>query len=179
MVETVEKPPLASLPLPPKNPLPYRERLKAARALATGPELLRDAGGPVTRVVLGPKWLAPEMVFISSPKGARDLRGRRDADRGTLSWMAELRRVVGGNLLNLVHDEWLPRRRALQPIFSKQRVTQFTGHIADATEHISWRWPEMGDVDLAEEIRALTLCASCTTMGTEQASPSAGAAPTN
>ena len=61
------------------------------------------------------------MVFISSPKGARDLLGRRDAfvDRGTLSWMAELRGVVGGNLLNLVHDEWLPRRRALQPIFSK------------------------------------------------------------
>src|SRR5687767_241247 len=100
MVETTQRPPLASLPLPPMNPLPYWQRLKAARALATGPEVLRDAGGPVTRVLLGPKWLAPEMVFISSPQGARDVLGRRDAfvDRGTLSWMTELRRVVGGNL---------------------------------------------------------------------------------
>jgi cytochrome P450 len=99
------------------------------------------------------------MVFISSPQGARDVLGRRDAfvDRGTLSWMTELRRVVGGNLLNLVHDEWLPRRRALQPIFSKQNVTQFTGHIVDAAEHISRRWAEKGDVDLGEEMHELTL----------------------
>jgi len=101
MVETVERAPLASLPLPPRNPLPYRQRLKAARALAAGPEVLRDAGGPVTRNILGPRWLMPPMVVITSPQGARDVLSRRDAfvDRGTLPWMIDLRRLIGGNLL--------------------------------------------------------------------------------
>ena len=158
MVETIEST-LSHLPSPPKNPLPYWQRLKTARALATGPELLRDSGGPVTRVVLGPKWLAPEIVVITSPQGARDLLGRRDAfvDRGSLSMMAELRQVVGGNLLNLVHDEWLPRRRALQPMFSKQNVPQFTGHIVEAAEHISRRWPQAGVVDLDQQLSELTM----------------------
>jgi cytochrome P450 len=159
MVETVERPALASLPLPPRNPLPYRQRLKAARALAAGPEVLRDAGGPVTRNILGPRWLMPPMVVITSPQGARDVLSRRDAfvDRGTLPWMIDLRRLIGGNLLNLPHDEWLPRRRAMQPVFTKQRVTQFGGHIADAAEHVSRRWPDGAEVDLADESDTLAL----------------------
>jgi cytochrome P450 len=159
MVETVEKPPLSSLPLPPNNPLPYWRRLKAARALATGPEVLRDAGGPVTRNILGPKWLMPPLVVITSPQGARDVLSRKDAfaDRGTLPWMIDLRHLIGGNLLNLPHDEWLPRRRAMQPLFTKQRVTQFGGHITDAAECVSRRWPDGAEVDLTSEIHSLTL----------------------
>jgi len=107
MVDTVQRPAVTSLPLAPKNPLPYRQRLEAARDLAAGPEMLRDAGGQVTRNILGPKWLLPPFVVVTSPQGARDVLGRKDADadRGPLSLLVELRRVVGGNLLNLPHDE--------------------------------------------------------------------------
>src|SRR6478672_5555881 len=69
MVDTVQRPAVTSLPLAPKNPLPYRQRLEAARDLAAGPEMLRDAGGQVTRNILGPKWLLPPFVVVPRLRG--------------------------------------------------------------------------------------------------------------
>lgn len=59
---------LASLPLPPKNPLPYLYRVRAVRPFHTGMDQLRDAGGAVTRFSLGPKWLMPPIVVATSPE---------------------------------------------------------------------------------------------------------------
>jgi len=159
MVDTVQRPAVTSLPLAPKNPLPYRQRLEAARDLAAGPEMLRDAGGQVTRNILGPKWLLPPFVVVTSPQGARDVLGRKDADadRGPLSLLVELRRVVGGNLLNLPHDEWLPRKRALQPLFTKQHVVRFAGEMTQAAEQVCARWSDGDEVDLSAEAHTLTL----------------------
>src|SRR5260370_569030 len=67
---------VAMLPLAPRNPLPLWRQLTAARAFHTGPETLRDAGGPVTRVILGPKRLMPPGGIVTSPHGARGRRGR-------------------------------------------------------------------------------------------------------
>jgi leucine-zipper of insertion element IS481 len=39
---------VATLPLAPKNPLPYRHQLRAVRSLIDGFQELIDAGGPVT-----------------------------------------------------------------------------------------------------------------------------------
>ena len=60
------------------------DQLRAVRSLIDGFQELLDAGGPVTRLVLGPKWLLPTVVLIASPQGARDILGRTDevADRG-------------------------------------------------------------------------------------------------
>src|SRR5205085_3576765 len=54
VVEVVEKVDVSRLPLAPKNPTPYLRRVKAVRAHHIGMEVLRDAGGPVSRVSLGP-----------------------------------------------------------------------------------------------------------------------------
>lgn len=51
-----------TLPLAPKNPLPYRQQVRQFRELRTGIEILRDAGGTVTRLELAPRWLAPPIV---------------------------------------------------------------------------------------------------------------------
>lgn len=156
MVETVD---VASLPPAPKNPLPYWQRLKATREITVGQEKLRNAGGPVTKCILGPKWLIPPFVLVSSPQGARDALGRTDAfaDRGQLPALKELRRLMGANLLDLPHDEWLPRRRALQPMFTKQHVPRFAGHMAGAAEMVSRSWGDGAEVDLDTECRKLTL----------------------
>ena len=45
----------------------------------TGCETLRNAGGPVTRIKAGPRWLVPEIVVVTSPQGAHDVLGRSDA----------------------------------------------------------------------------------------------------
>jgi cytochrome P450 len=152
---------IAALPLAPPNPLPYRQRLADVRDATEGVRRLCAAGGPVMRVTLGPKWLVPTLVYVSSPQGARDVLARRDGgtDRAALPSMKELRYVVGANLLNLDHEHWVPRRRAMQPIFSKQNITQFGAHIVDATEDLSRRWRAGTEVDLAADTRAMTMSA--------------------
>ena len=138
MVSSIEDRDVAALPLAPRNPLPLWRQLTAARAFNTGPETLRDAGGPVTRVILGPKRLMPPVVIVTSPQGARDVLGRTDAvaERGETPMATELRRLMGGNLLVLPHDEWLPRRRAVQPLFTKKHVQGFGGHMAQAAQQV-------------------------------------------
>jgi hypothetical protein len=59
MVQTVDKVSLSALPLAPRNPLPYRQQLTAITGFHTGLEALHDAGGPVTRLTLAPKWRMP------------------------------------------------------------------------------------------------------------------------
>lgn len=159
MAETTKYPDVTTLPLAPKNPLPYWRRLTAARRFDTGPQELRNAGGAVTRNILGPKWITPPLVFVSSPRGARDVLGRTDAfaERGATPVSLELRRLIGDNVLVVPHDQWLPRRRALQPIFTKQYVARFTGHLAEVAEDCPRRWIRDGEVDLDTECRTLTL----------------------
>jgi cytochrome P450 len=149
---------VAELPIAPKNPLPYRDRLKAVKNFHTGMETLRDAGGPVTRVIVGPKWLFPPIVVATSPQGIRDIVSVRDGSVDKTSGIAtELRSLLGGNLFVLPHTEWLPRRRTLQPIFTRQSVSQFAGHMAEAAETVCRDWGENALVDLDEQCRTLTL----------------------
>jgi len=152
-------PDASTLALAPKNPLPYWRRLAAARQLDRGPELLRDSGGPVTRNVLGPKWMIPPLVFVSSPQGAHDVLARTDAfaERAATPVAVELRRLLGDNLLVVPHREWLPRRRAVQPIFTKYNVPRFAGHMAEVAEQLAERWALGAAVDLDADCRALTL----------------------
>ncbi|GBE66039.1 cytochrome P450 [Mycobacterium sp. MFM001] len=150
---------VAKLPLAPKNPLPYWHQLRAVRSLIDGFQELIDAGGPITRIVLAPKWLFPTVVLIASPQGARDVLGRTDeiADRGGTTMAIELHGLMGGNLLNLPHCQWLPRRRTLQPMFTKQRVPRYAGHMAAAAQTVVDGWRDGATVDLDTECRALTL----------------------
>lgn len=149
---------IAALPLAPKNPLPYRERLDAIRQFHTGTNKLRDAGGPVTRVTLGPRWLIPPIVLATSPQGIRDILSVRDGSVDKTSTVAtELRRLLGGNLFVLPHAEWLPRRRTLQPVFTRQRVRQFGGHMAEAAETVCAEWRDGAEIDLDAQCRTLTL----------------------
>jgi cytochrome P450 len=159
MQEVLEEVEVAKLSLAPKNPLSYRHQLRAARSLIDGFQELFDAGGPVTRMVFGPKWLFPTVVLIASPQGARDVLGRTDeiADRGGSTMAIQMRRLMGGNLLVLPHHQWLPRRRTLQPMFTKRHVARYAGHMATAAQTLVDGWRDGTTVDLDAECRALTL----------------------
>jgi cytochrome P450 len=156
-MDTLEDTGITKLPLAPRNPLPYRRQLKAMRNLHSGIEELRDAGGPVTRLTLAPKWLLPPIVIATSPRGGRDILGRSDAFVDKTKVHDEMRRLLGDNLFDLPHDLWVMRRRALQPVFTKKNVRSFAGHMAEAAERASERWCETGEVDLDAECRKLTL----------------------
>jgi cytochrome P450 len=159
MVEMLEQTKVRALALAPKNPLPLSRKLKAVRSFIDGFQDLLDAGGPVTRVVIGPKWLLPNVVLIATPQGARDLLGRSDevADRGRARSMVEMRALMGGNLLNLPHEQWLPRRRAVQPMFTKRHVSRFAGHMAGAAQGVVDSWRDGSFVDLDSACRRLAL----------------------
>jgi cytochrome P450 len=159
MVEMLQAPAVGTLRLAPKNPLPYWRQLKAVRDYIDGLGALLDAGGPVTRLRLAPRWMLPDVVVIATPQGARDLLGRNDeiCDRGRARAMVEMRAVLGGNLLNLPHERWLPRRRALQPMFTKRHVAGYAGHMGAAAAGVVRRWHSGAIVDLDRECRLLTL----------------------
>ena len=151
MAESVDP---AGLPPVPKNPLPYWRQLGAVRNFDSGLPLLREAGGPVTRLVLAPRRLMPAMVLVSSPQGARDVLSRNGsfAERGETSVSRELSALVGDNLLTMSYDNWLPRRRAVQHIFTRQ-------HVAPLARRAAAGWIAAGDsvIDADNECRALTL----------------------
>ena len=152
---TVDNADVRALPLAPKNPLPYWKQVRSVRQLHTGIEKLRDAGGPVTRLVLAPRWLTPPMVVVTSPQGAHDVLTSGDVDRAPAH--DEIRYLLGPNLFDLRNEAWLPRRRTLQPLFTKQHVRGFGGHMTQAAEAVVAGWGDATTVDLDAECRRLTL----------------------
>jgi cytochrome P450 len=141
----------------PLNPMSYRQQVKALRSFSTGFEALRESGGPVTRLKLGPHWLMPEVVVATSPQGGRDVLGRDHTVVDKTTPHREMRYVLGGNLFDLMHDEWLPRRRAVQPLFTKKHVQTFGGHMAQAAHAQADSWFEGQRIDLDVECRQLTM----------------------
>jgi cytochrome P450 len=151
-------PAIADLPAAPRNPLPYRQRLAAVKSYHTGTEILRDAGGPVTRIVLAPRWLMSPIVLATSPQAIRDVLGVRDGTVDKMSPVfAELRAILGENLVNLPHDRWLPRRRTIQPVFTKQRIAQLGTHATAAADSVVRDWQHGAEIDLGAESRKLTM----------------------
>ena len=132
---------VSALPLAPKNPLSIRELLRAVRNLDAGQEVLRDAGGTVTRIQVGPKWLFPPVVAVFSPSGIRDVLGRNDASAERCVVHEEVQHLAGDKLFVLPNEPWLPRKRALQPVFTKRNVRNFGGHMSRAAHALceSWR----------------------------------------
>ena len=157
MVETLDGADLRALPLAPMNPLPRTVQMRAIRTFHTGVETLRDAGGYVTRVVLAPKWLMPPVVVVTSPQGAHDVLGRTGAHIEKTIIHKEVRHLLGPNLFDLTNEPWLPRRRALQPVFTKQHVRAFAGHMSQAAEGVAAGWRDRTAIDLDTECRNLTL----------------------
>ncbi len=103
-------------------------------------------------------WMLPPFVVTTSPKGARDVLSRSYpfVDRAQPIFN-EHRRLIGGSLFNFKHDAWLPRRRALQPLFTKQHVTQFARHTAEGADKLWQTWGDGAELNLDHECRRLTL----------------------
>jgi cytochrome P450 len=148
---------IQALPLAPRNPLRLWQLIKLVRKLDTGQEVIRDAGGPITRIQFGPKKLFPPLVAVMSPSGMRDVLGRSDASSDRCVYHDEVRNVAGDSLFVLPNDLWRPRKRALQPVFTKHNVREFGGHMSGAAQMFIDRWPDGGDVDLDVECRQVAM----------------------
>ncbi len=157
MVETGTSTDVVELAPPPTNPLPVRQQIRALKAFHPGQVALRDAGGHVTRLKNGPAWLTSEGVVATSPRAARDILSATGSAAERTSAHDEVRYLLGASLFTLKHDRWLPRRRALQPVFTKQNVRAFGGQITQAADMVATGWNDGQHVDLDAECRRLTL----------------------
>lgn len=148
---------VSALPLAPKNPLPLWQLAKLVRTLDTGQEVIRNAGGPITRIQFGPKWVFPPIVAVTSPEGIRDVLSRTDAVSERCIIHEEVRNMAGDSLFVLPTESWRPRKRALQPVFTKHNVRNFGGYVSGAAQNFVDRRRDGGDVDLDVECRRLTM----------------------
>jgi cytochrome P450 len=145
-------------PLPPKVVgLGLGERLDALRNFHTGVTVLRDHGGPVVRVPIGPRRVTPQFVVVTSPAGAHDVLAGFDGAMDKGVQVHEETKHVGLNLFNLPHEAWKPRRRAIQPLFTKKHVRDFAVHMSHEAELAAERAVDAGRVDLDPFTRRLTL----------------------
>jgi cytochrome P450 len=143
--------------LAPKNPLPLKDLVKLLRRLDTGQEAIRDAGGPVTRIQFGPKKLFPPIVAVFSPGAMRDVLGRTDAFSERCIIHNEVRELAGDSLFVLPNEQWRPRKRALQPVFTKHNVRAFGGHMSGAAQRFVDRLADGVEVDLDVECRTVAM----------------------
>lgn len=146
-------------PLPPRATVPYLRLFRELRTLTSVYEELRDTTGPVTSVVMGPAWMVPPLVVVTSPEGAQQVLSGHDGvfDKHALVH-EEGRRLFGRNLFTVAYAPWKPRRRTLQPLFTRPHVSSFATHMSEAADGLADRWCETpGTVDLDRDLRRLTL----------------------
>jgi cytochrome P450 len=144
-------------PLPPWVQLPWLQRLQTLKAYHTGAERIRDVTGPVALIKLGPRGLTPLAAMVTSPQGARDVLAGTEASIDKEMIVHVEARLHGENVFNMAHKRWLPRRRALQPLFTKQHVATFAGHMARAAEELAADWVAGRQVNLDDDCRTLTM----------------------
>ena len=132
-------------------------RMRAVRAFHTGLADIRDAGGPVAMVRLGPRWLVPQFAAVTSPRGAHDVLAGSDGAFDKEMIVHVQTRWLGQNVFDLPHQPWKARRRTLQPAFTRKRVSEYAGHMAQVAEERVAALVAQGHVDLDEEMRRLTL----------------------
>lgn len=142
-------------PLPPRVDLPVRERIRCLREFHTGGALLQQRFGPVCRLDL-PVPGVPTLFFVSSPAGAHDVLANRDGSLDKTGKVHTEARFFGINSFNMAHAEWTPRRRTVQPVFTKQHVESYAGHMSAVAAERAVAWNDRG-IDLDHEMRHLTL----------------------
>ena len=69
----------------------------------------------------------------------------------------EMKKSIGASLFVMRHDEWLPRRRLLQPLFTKKHVRGYGTDMAQAAEAIATSWGSDSEIDLDLQTRRLTM----------------------
>jgi cytochrome P450 len=68
-----------------------------------------------------------------------------------------VRHLAGDSLFVLPNEPWLPRKRALQPVFTKPNVRNFGGQMSRAAQALCESWPRSGEVDLDADSRRVTM----------------------
>ena len=116
--------------------------------------------GDVVFVTAGPPGLRTEFYGVFHPDGVRRVLANRETDyrKDNPHW-EEMRDVLGNGIVVAQDEDWRMQRRALQPLFTPQKVNSYAAIMAGETNRLMARWraAEDGVVDLGRDVGALTL----------------------
>lgn len=145
-------------PLPPMRPgaAPVLGHLPAYRADPLGFWLSTGRAAPVCRVRLGPSltyWV------LTDPDAVQHVLQTHVKDYPRERRLMRLNRMGGPELLFNTDrwEEWLWRRRLMQPAFHRAQIDAFAGVIAAEALRTTERWADGATIDLGAEMKALTM----------------------
>jgi len=137
-----------ALPLVPKNSLSYRQLLEVVRVFKHRRRSAQRGWCPVTRIALGPRWLVPPLVLVTSPNGIGDLLARNHALGERCIVHDEVRHLAGVTASSSCPtSDGCRVKRALQPVFTNHNVRRFGGQHVRAAQALVDDWRGVGTLD--------------------------------
>ena len=150
----------AGLPLPPRVPGGMRDHVEKLTYNHHTAVRLVEEGSTVSYLAFGPERLgarlAPRVALVTSARGAHDVLAGADGAVDKLGAMYESFCALSPNVFNLPHERWVPRKRALQPVFTKPRTREYAASISGVAAEAGPVWAEAGVLDVQEHARRLT-----------------------
>ena len=155
---------LAGLAPPPLKPASFLENLRASK------------GNPFEIMPLAafeqPFYLATsllgKMLIVSDPDGVRRILLDNVANYPKHALGDEFfSAMFGEGLLSAPHLKWRTHRKVMAPSFGTRTVESYAPAMVESTVAFAQQWdalPESAEMDIAEEMRALTLKIICRTM---------------
>ena len=105
-----------------------------------------------------PLWMGPERVLlVDDAPQVWELLTTHARRTGKGRGLVRARLLLGEGLLTSEGEKHLRHRRALQPAFHSQRISDYLIHFARAARCTAERWSDGGDIDLVAEMSAMTL----------------------
>ncbi|HEY1415050.1 MAG TPA: cytochrome P450 [Caulobacteraceae bacterium] len=169
------RPPLAGCAPPPEKSLGFFAQIRASNenAFETFPRIAYEI--PVWQ----PKSMLNPMVVISDPEGVRRVLVDNVANYPKHEMERRFfRAMFGGGLLAIDGDLWRAHRKVMAPPFHPRSVMAYGPPMAACAEACAERWRGLADgrhVDVADEMRDVTLRIICRTMFSTDADELVGA----
>ena len=116
-------------------------------------DVLVDSGASTIPLRMGPE----RVLLVDDATQVWELLTTHARRTGKGRGLVRARLLLGEGLLTSEGDRHLRHRRALQPAFHPQRISDYLAHFARAARHAADRWSDGGDIDLVAEMSAMTL----------------------
>ena len=155
---------LAGLAPPPLKPASFLKTLRASRGNAFEVIPLRAYEQPV---YLAKSFLG-KVLMVNDPEGVRRILLDNVANYPKNDLEIEFfSAMFGEGLLSAPHAKWRTHRKVMAPSFGTRTVESYAPAMVETTLAFAQHWnalPEAAEIDIAEEMKALTLKIICRTM---------------
>ena len=155
---------LAGLAPPPLKPASFLKTLRASRGNAFEVIPLEAYEKPVYLA----KSLLGNVLMVNDPEGVRRILLDNVANYPKNDLEIEFfSAMFGEGLLSAPHAKWRAHRKVMAPSFGTRTVESYAPAMAETTLAFAEHWdalPEAAEIDIAEEMKALTLKIICRTM---------------